>query len=55
MKDFLLQSLSSLGTGVLVGVIFALLKLPIPAPPVVPAVIGILGITLGYLIMGRFF
>jgi XapX domain-containing protein len=45
MKDFMVQSLASLGTGLVTGLIFAWLKLPIPAPPVVPAVFGILGIT----------
>lgn len=55
MKDFVIQSLASLGTGATVGVIFAFLKLPVPAPPVVPAVFGILGITLGYLAYTKFF
>jgi XapX domain-containing protein len=55
VKEFLLQSIASLGTGFATGVIFALLKLPVPAPPVVPAVFGILGITLGWLAVSRFF
>jgi XapX domain-containing protein len=55
MKTFIIQSFSSLGTGLLVGLIFAIIKLPIPAPPVIPAVFGIFGITLGYLIFQKFF
>jgi XapX domain-containing protein len=55
VKEFLITSLSSLGTGFVTGVVFALLKLPVPAPPVVPAVFGILGITLGWLAVAKFF
>jgi XapX domain-containing protein len=55
MSQFMLQSFASLGTGLLVGVVFALFRLPVPAPPVVPAVFGILGITLGYLLFHRLF
>jgi XapX domain-containing protein len=44
----------SLGTGFLTGVIFALLKLPVPAPAVLPGVMGILGITLGFLLVTKF-
>jgi XapX domain-containing protein len=54
MNSFFIQSLASLGTGLIVGVIFAFLKLPIPAPPAIPAVMGILGITLGYLLFSYF-
>lgn len=39
--------LTSLGTGVAVGLLFAALKLPIPAPPALAGVLGILGIFLG--------
>ncbi|OIJ21817.1 XapX domain-containing protein [Anaerobacillus alkalidiazotrophicus] len=34
--------------GLIVGFIFAFLKLPIPAPPVISGVMGIIGIFLGY-------
>jgi XapX domain-containing protein len=54
MKDFLIQCFMSLGTGFLTGVIFALLKLPVPAPAVLPGVMGILGITLGFLLVTKF-
>lgn len=37
----------ALGAGVAVGIIFSLLKLPLPAPPVLSAVMGVVGIYLG--------
>jgi XapX domain-containing protein len=55
MREFIYQSLASLATGLITGFIFASVRLPIPAPPVVPAVFGILGITLGYIIFKKFF
>lgn len=44
MKEVLL----SLAVGVLIGVIFRLVKLPVPAPPTLAGVAGILGLFLGY-------
>lgn len=35
-------------TGLLTGALFAFLKIPIPAPPELPGVMGIIGIYLGY-------
>ncbi|HEX7064201.1 MAG TPA: DUF1427 family protein [Bacillales bacterium] len=35
-------------TGFIVGFVFALLKLPIPAPPALPGIAGIIGIYLGF-------
>lgn len=46
MKEVLL----SLGTGTVVGLLFAVCKLPIPAPPNLAGVVGIVGIFLGYLV-----
>lgn len=43
MKEILL----ALVAGLLVGIIFKFLKLPIPAPPVLTGVIGIVGVYLG--------
>lgn len=40
-------ALLSLLTGGIVGVLFTLLKLPIPAPPVLSGILGIVGIWLG--------
>lgn len=38
----------SLITGAAVGIIFALFKLPIPAPPALSGIAGIVGIYIGY-------
>lgn len=38
----------SIVTGFIVGFIFALFKLPIPAPPALAGVTGIIGIYLGF-------
>lgn len=43
MREIILSIIA----GLIVGVIFKLLKLPIPAPPVLPAVLGIFGLYLG--------
>jgi XapX domain-containing protein len=44
MKEVLLALL----TGLIVGFIFALCKLPIPAPPALAGIVGIVGIYLGF-------
>ncbi|MFT4415347.1 XapX domain-containing protein [Fredinandcohnia humi] len=44
MKEVLLALL----TGVIVGFLFALFKLPIPAPPALAGVTGIVGVYLGF-------
>lgn len=44
MKEVIL----SLFTGVIVGFIFALMRLPIPAPPAIAGVTGIVGVYLGF-------
>jgi len=41
-------NLLSLGTGIAVGIIFSLFKLPIPAPNALAGVLGIIGIFIGY-------
>jgi len=55
----MIELLMALLTGALVGIVFSFLKLPLPAPPVLSGVIGIVGIYLGGLgynwIIGRFF
>jgi|TARA_B110000238_G_scaffold41933_1_gene44808 XapX domain-containing protein len=55
----LMEILASLATGILVGVIFSLFKLPLPAPPVLSGIVGIFGIYAGGLgyqwIIERFF
>ncbi|MFZ4453022.1 XapX domain-containing protein [Salibacterium aidingense] len=42
------EALLSLMTGLGVGLLFAVVRLPIPAPPALPGVLGIVGIFLGY-------
>jgi len=44
----------ALVTGLVVGLIFSAVKLPIPAPPVLPGIIGIFGIYLGALLWKSF-
>jgi XapX domain-containing protein len=46
MKEIIL----ALVAGLLVGIIFKFLKLPIPAPPVLTGVIGIFGVYFGGII-----
>jgi XapX domain-containing protein len=41
------EILLALGVGVVVGLIFSFLKLPLPAPPVLSAVMGVVGIYFG--------
>jgi len=48
------EILLALGTGLVVGIVFSLLKLPIPAPPVLAGVVGIVGIYLGGFIVKMF-
>lgn len=49
MREVILTTL----TGFIVGLLFAGLKLPIPAPPSLAGVMGIVSIFLGYLVAGR--
>ncbi|HMT01157.1 MAG TPA: DUF1427 family protein [Candidatus Absconditabacterales bacterium] len=46
--------LIALGTGMFVGALFTLLKLPLPAPGVFAGVVGIFGILLGGLLVNYF-
>lgn len=41
-------------TGAAVGAIFTIFKLPVPVPPVFPAVMGIVGLWIGSTLIGRF-
>ena len=49
------QSILSLITGLSFGVVFALLKLPIPAPNTFSGLLGIIGLFVGYMLIQRFF
>lgn len=44
----------SLLTGFILGLVFCRLKLPVPAPPTLAGVMGIVGIFLGYLTATKF-
>ena len=50
MKEILYTTL----TGVAVGGIFSILKLPIPAPPVFAGLMGIVGLWIGFGLVQRF-
>ncbi|PLR98780.1 XapX domain-containing protein [Bacillus sp. T33-2] len=43
MKELILSVIA----GLAVGIVFKFLKLPLPAPPVLPGVLGIVGVYLG--------
>lgn len=47
MVDVALSTLALL-TGLVTGAVFAALEVPIPAPPELPGVLGIVGIYAGY-------
>ena len=49
IKDILLCTI----TGAILGGVFAAFKLPVPAPPVFPAVMGIVGIWLGAALVAK--
>ena len=44
-----MELFKALATGFVTGAVFAWMKLPIPAPPVLSGIVGIIGIYLGYL------
>lgn len=49
MKELIVALL----TGLVVGAVFKLLKLPLPAPPVLAGILGIVGIYLGGVLTER--
>ncbi|SDC11136.1 MULTISPECIES: XapX domain-containing protein [unclassified Candidatus Frackibacter] len=51
MRVVLLSGLS----GFILGSIFSMLNLPIPAPPNLAGIMGVVGIYLGYLAFNTFF
>lgn len=53
MAETLLAVLALI-TGFLTGAFFRFLNVPIPAPPNVPGVLGIVGIYLGYVVLDHF-
>jgi XapX domain-containing protein len=40
--------------GAAMGFVFAIMRLPIPAPPTLAGVLGIVGITVGYFLATKF-
>jgi XapX domain-containing protein len=51
MKEVIMATL----TGLAVGVLFSFLKLPLPAPPTLAGVMGIVGMFVGFVIMNHIF
>ncbi|MUK88600.1 DUF1427 family protein [Ornithinibacillus sp. L9] len=47
-------TIQSFLAGIVLGAIFSLLNLPIPAPPNLAGITGIVGIFVGFLIINRF-
>ena len=47
-----MEIIKSFGAGLFVGALFTILKLPVPAPPVLAGIMGIVGIFTGYLLVG---
>lgn len=47
----MLEIIKATLAGMACGVVFSLLKLPIPAPPVLAGVMGIVGVFLGYMLV----
>ncbi len=50
----LLEIIKSFAAGLFVGAFFTLVKLPVPAPPVFAGIMGIVGIFVGYVLVGSF-
>ena len=51
MKELIYTTL----TGIAVGGVFSILKLPIPAPPVFAGLMGIVGLWIGYALVQKAF
>lgn len=54
METFL-SMVKPLIIGFVLGSVFSFFKLPIPAPPTIQGVLGIVGLTAGYLVVSRYF
>jgi XapX domain-containing protein len=50
VKEIILSVITGFGC----GVVFAAFKLPVPAPPVFAGVAGIIGLWIGYQVIGKF-
>jgi XapX domain-containing protein len=49
-----IREIEALAVGIAVGFLFSRLGLPVPAPPVLAGVLGIVGIWLGYRLSSLF-
>jgi len=49
LRDVIMSTLA----GLVIGILFARLKLPVPAPPNLAGVMGIVGIFIGYYVTTR--
>jgi len=49
-----IRDLEALVVGIVVGLVFGRLDLPIPAPPALAGLLGIVGIFVGYKLAGLF-
>lgn len=47
----MITTAQAFAAGLGLGMFFALFKLPIPAPPTIAGVLGVVGVTAGYLIV----
>ena len=52
--DGFIETAKAFGTGLMLGVIFSLLNLPIPAPGVLAGVMGVVGIFAGFITVQYF-
>ncbi|MGD8192395.1 XapX domain-containing protein [Brevibacillus ginsengisoli] len=50
----MIEVMKSLGVGLIFGVLVSLFRLPLPAPPTLAGVMGIVGVYLGYVIVSQF-
>lgn len=50
----MLEILKAITAGFICGVFFSLVRLPIPAPPVLAGVMGIVGVWLGFVFINYF-
>lgn len=50
----MMEVFKSLGVGLIFGVLVSFLRLPLPAPPTLAGVMGIVGLYFGYLLVSQF-